>query len=344
MWAAYSRRWPERFEPKVTLHKDVIVTALGPAFAGTLPLPDTFYRYPLSVAKGAGVAVASLVRRPPKQASIEQPVAFIHSQWTRGYYHWMTESLPRALAVKAVAGDVTILLPRSYSSFHGHSLNLLGLRYAYFPSHNVRIPRGYITSCAKHFGTTAPEVLQDLRALLRKAGPQAPHRPRRLYISRRKARGRRVLNEDEILAVLSKFGFVEVVAEDLSFSEQVSLFSHCEYLIGIHGAGLTNMLCMPSGSRVIELLAKKNGLVDLRPNTLSLRYDNCYIELAEALNHTYDRLFCDHGAGKFARTGLADISVDCDALSRKVDALLDLKPSPAAGYEPVLCAAEKSDG
>ena len=42
--------------------------------------------------------------------------------------------------------------------------------------------------------------------------------PVRIYISRRLAIKRKLVNEEEILKVLKEFGFIEVMAEQLSFA------------------------------------------------------------------------------------------------------------------------------
>lgn len=76
---------------------------------------------------------------------------------------------------------------------------------------------------------------------------------RRVYISRRKARIRRVENEADILRALKKFGFQKVYLEDLSISDQVSLFEAAEMVVAPHGAGLTNTCFCAPGTRVLEL-------------------------------------------------------------------------------------------
>ncbi|MGP5526669.1 glycosyltransferase family 61 protein [Psychrobacter celer] len=74
---------------------------------------------------------------------------------------------------------------------------------------------------------------------------------RKVYISRSKS-ARSYNNEKEIESFLSRRGFEIVHAEDLSFSEQVDLFSACSFLISSHGAGLTNICFMKPKSRLIE--------------------------------------------------------------------------------------------
>jgi capsular polysaccharide biosynthesis protein len=75
----------------------------------------------------------------------------------------------------------------------------------------------------------------------------------RLYISRRKATLRRIVNESEIIPILEAHGFETVLCEDLSLAEQIGLFAKTTAVIGAHGAGLTNLIYCDPGSCVGEI-------------------------------------------------------------------------------------------
>ncbi|MDO6391119.1 glycosyltransferase family 61 protein [Pontibacter sp. BT731] len=73
-------------------------------------------------------------------------------------------------------------------------------------------------------------------------GVQQGSRRRRLYISRANAKTRRVLNEQDLLPLITRYGFEVVRAEELTYQQQVQLFFEAETVIAPHGAGLTNLL------------------------------------------------------------------------------------------------------
>lgn len=67
----------------------------------------------------------------------------------------------------------------------------------------------------------------------------------RIFISRKKSRhkyARCVQNEDEVFSVLKKYGFKKYQLEDLSIEDQINLFYDAEFVVGSHGAGLTNII------------------------------------------------------------------------------------------------------
>ena len=64
----------------------------------------------------------------------------------------------------------------------------------------------------------------------------------KVFISRRKALGRRISNENEVIEALKPKGFVTYVLEKMSYIEQVKLFAQAKVIVAPHGAGLTNLI------------------------------------------------------------------------------------------------------
>jgi hypothetical protein len=81
--------------------------------------------------------------------------------------------------------------------------------------------------------------------------PAPPHR--RIYINRNDARKRRIVNEAEIWRSFAARGFKSVAAAKLSFRDQVALFAEAETVAGPHGAGFSNLIFAPPGTKVLEI-------------------------------------------------------------------------------------------
>jgi capsular polysaccharide biosynthesis protein len=82
---------------------------------------------------------------------------------------------------------------------------------------------------------------------------QASPAGKRLYISRRDAGSRKFVNEDEIVSLLQAKGFQSVELSDYGFSQKIALFAHADIIVGLTGAGMTNMMFCHSGAQVIEM-------------------------------------------------------------------------------------------
>jgi hypothetical protein len=97
-------------------------------------------------------------------------------------------------------------------------------------------------------------VASFFRGISANVPPASTRLPRRIYIDRRGAGVRPLVNEDALVAALARLGFVPVRPELLSIPDQIRLFRGAEAVVAPHGAGLTNLgFCRP-GCVVLELL------------------------------------------------------------------------------------------
>ncbi|XP_062191860.1 beta-1,2-xylosyltransferase XYXT1-like isoform X2 [Phragmites australis] len=85
------------------------------------------------------------------------------------------------------------------------------------------------------------------------AATDAGKRPRLLVIAR--ARTRRFVNTEEIVRGAEKVGFEVVVSEgEHEVAPFAELANSCDAIVGVHGAGLTNMVFLPTGGVVIQVV------------------------------------------------------------------------------------------
>jgi capsular polysaccharide biosynthesis protein len=70
--------------------------------------------------------------------------------------------------------------------------------------------------------------------------------PSLFYIYRPLGR-RGVLNEEEFHSYLIKYGFAIIRLENYSIDEQINIFMNAKFIIGVHGAGLTNIIFSKPG-------------------------------------------------------------------------------------------------
>jgi tetratricopeptide (TPR) repeat protein len=216
------------------------------------------------------------------------------------YYHWIADDLPRLAGVLAGPDDAPIILNITHDyqedtlahlKFPVERIRPLAkgaahlvddLYIAHRPDVHFR-PDGHIDDRV-HF--ISPAATHWLRTQFLTSDPADRH-PKRIYISRGQAAFRRLVNEAEIEALLAARGFVAVRLEEMSFSDQLALFSQAEAVIGPHGAGFTNLIFAPQGTKIIEFFppGPMPGYYRAIAENLGQAHDWIAGEAVESLNH-----------------------------------------------------------
>ena len=176
---------------------------------------------------------------PPKK--IAQPCILLASPWCEGYHHWILETLPRLWALDKFEElrDLPIIIPAWAKQFHIDALKAFGIpmdQILKFDGGTWDFERLYVPSFLGPGGHSARQ-LNWVRDRLRQVFDveQKDIATKRIYVSRRDAATRRLVNEDAILPLLEKKGFEIIAPGELSLGEQVAKFSDASVIVGVAG-------------------------------------------------------------------------------------------------------------
>ncbi|NEN23420.1 glycosyltransferase family 61 protein [Cryomorpha ignava] len=223
---------------------------------------------------------------------------WISERWSHGYFHWICDALPRYFILNEQLSDHIILLPSHYSKYKyvTESLEFLGLEYEYIPKGNKFLTSEILFSepvCST--GNFYPPIMDKIRNAIHSKS-QLKNGGKRVYISRKFAKVRRINNENDCITILEKFNFETIYLENLTFADQMKLMAAADVIIGVHGAGLTNMIAAPEHCSVVEI----RGECDDK--------NNCFYSLANALNLSYYYLLAVENPTESDRVGDVDLS------------------------------------
>jgi capsular polysaccharide biosynthesis protein len=107
----------------------------------------------------------------------------------------------------------------------------------------------------------SPEAVTFIRRRLRL--DFGARRTRRIFVGRKDARWRRLINEAEIVAMLGRFGFESVDPGAMSLDEQIELAESAQIIVGVFGAGLNLLLFAAEGTPIVELKYDLEGVMDI---------------------------------------------------------------------------------
>jgi capsular polysaccharide biosynthesis protein len=242
--------------------------------------------------------------RLPTDRSVSPQVLFLGGH--KNYYHWMLNWLSRVSILEA-AGAIdsydSILIGENPAPYQLNTLNSI-------PSiSSKRVILASPQSAVEFKACQWTSIYQDPLhapshiAWLRRVflTEKEETLPKKLYISREDAQGRRGLaNEEEALAVLHRNGFKKIVLSGLTIKQQASLFSNATAIVAPHGAALANLVFCSKGVKVCELQSK-------------LTYTSMYHSLGSIIGAgRYDIISCEATANRQLK--LQDLHVDINKL------------------------------
>ena len=218
-----------------------------------------------TIAGGACVSDLSLGTRPlvtEEVVELDVPLLVMADAFSgrANICHFLLDQVPRLLAYLRLLPSGAKLLLLDESPYVRDAIRAVGFEDVVVPSSprfSYRTPQLFLHSNMfrnwdhpANLGSS-----QTLRSLRRAFGvPDEGLADRRLAISRSDADSRRILNWGEVEPVLARHRYETVVLSGMSFEEQRQLFSGASHVVGVHGAGLTNILFAPVQARVLEIL------------------------------------------------------------------------------------------
>lgn len=184
----------------------------------------------------------------------EGPIFRASNHHTANYGHTLTQSLGmmRALDSYSLAPDCLPIGHNFYQAFVDDVYALAGYWNVMNFNGNILYCKQLLFSCMRDISRENFDwVRQKMRRATQHIAICNPA-PKRIFLSRKNVR-RRIANEEELLPVLKKHGFVVLIPEELSILQQCLLFSQAEIIAGAYGAALCNSVYMNPGNTVVEL-------------------------------------------------------------------------------------------
>jgi capsular polysaccharide biosynthesis protein len=199
-------------------------------------------------------------------------MAVLASTAGENYFHWLFDVLPRMRLLGTEPCDWVYV--QTELPFQQEALRRVGVPPSRWitagANRHLQADVLIAPSLPGNSGQVTAETRSWLRGLL--MGPEGDLPGRggsRLFISRMDARIRRLENEAEVIRVLETRGFEVLRLAGRSMAEQAAIFAGARAVVGMHGAGLSNLVFCAPGTRVLELFSEAylnpcyRGLCDL---------------------------------------------------------------------------------
>lgn len=193
------------------------------------------------------------------------------------YYHFMIELMSRLEYVEKYVEDKTIPILVDEAAFSYSQMEelfacinryrrpiikvrndtLYKVKELIYPSMNTWFPVNVqigLINRYEDFGI-AKSALTNLRSTI--LDSSATVRTRKLYISRKKKKLSRLVNEADVENLFISYGFEVIYPEELSFSQQVQVFREAQQVAGVSGAAFANIVFCAPDTKVICIIPKE---------------------------------------------------------------------------------------
>lgn len=201
------------------------------------------------------------------------------------YFPMLTTTLPSLLWYRLLGIDLPILLP----AFDGMRQPALAeAMKATFAALGIPPDRAILPAdtVGRKFSYGIAPVPMDIspglvefyrRIVLPVLGSSLTQAPEQfgplIYITRKGAARRPLLNEDEVIEIVQRRGFTVLALEDMTFEAQIMAFHHAQSIVAPHGAGLTNLVFARAGASLLELIAKGTDQFRLLARYAGMEYE-----------------------------------------------------------------------
>lgn len=260
---------------------------------GVVLTPDHRLLADISPPLGGHAATHPVLHEPslPPVRKLNAHVAVITSQAHQRYFHWLFDILPRFDLIRRSKVHVAQYVVNAELPFQRESLEILGIPIARVisPQRHTHIEaQGLIVpSLPGLLGIMTSRSCEFLRETFLQTRLEQPIPKRLLYITRRDALTRRVLNECELLDRMSGYDVETVELEGMSITGQAELFANARLIVAPHGAGIANAVFCPKDSTLIEFMPEtyNNPCFEILAGLRSLRYFRIASRSASPVTH-----------------------------------------------------------
>ncbi len=216
------------------------------------------------ISMGCAELVITSDKLPPAE-HVDGNVAFLSARWGgAAYFHWMFDVITRFDLLQRSGLIETIdkfVVNASDSSYQAETLETLGIPQDKLLESrcNLHITADKLIVPSISYdgsGAVSKWKCEYLRqTFLKEQQPLSTDYSERIYISRQQASYRRIVNDEEVIKYLEKFGFRSVKLETMSVAEQAACLAAAKVVVAPHGGGLTNLVFCSPGTKVIEIFS-----------------------------------------------------------------------------------------
>lgn len=241
-----------------------------------------------------------------RKISIDNACLSIANGWVDSYYHFTLECLPKLYLMRDFIETSTLVFPSKLTSFHKQWFDILDI-------HNIQlinddeivktklaITSNFSARDLNHHHLITPHFRDWVLSKIQQKNIEYN---KKIFIGRKNPKYRVLLNKEDVIKMLNKYGFVYIEMEDFTVVEQILIFNNAQQIVSIHGAALSNICFCKPNTKIIDLMHE-----DFK--------QWCFLKLAIILNLSYSIIPCKDINQNDKLPGHRNLLVDINVLEK----------------------------
>lgn len=187
-----------------------------------------------------------------KEAGNNDPIVHIMKAGAANYGHMLVDMMPRLINLrKIMTGPVNLIMPNEAHWAKPILIeigNLLDLTINFLDVGDNPIYVDellLISPVSKHNNRKSKTLLELKDRLKARYATKLKRTGQKLLVWRHSHEKRNVVNSDEVVSFFKANGYQIIYPTDHSFEQQIQIFACASHVVGILGAGLTNIIFSP---------------------------------------------------------------------------------------------------
>jgi capsular polysaccharide biosynthesis protein/SAM-dependent methyltransferase len=185
---------------------------------------------------------------------------------SNNYSHWLFDLLPRLYYIQSSGLSIKsfdhYLVNSLQPNYQAETLEACGVpldKVILIGRHqSFRCEEAVVTTmrgCHWQYSLNPMEIEWVSRHLFDPKAKLPPKSPRRIWLSRRNASFRRLLNEDLLSQLLAAYSLIPLNPDQYSVAQQAAIFQNAELVVGAHSSSMCNLMFCKPGTPVLEILS-----------------------------------------------------------------------------------------
>jgi hypothetical protein len=188
---------------------------------------------------------------------INKPAIYLSGITEDNFFHWIFDVMPKLYALEKFSSlrKLPIIVRNPLNKYQIEMFKIFGVKneIIYTNGKSFKAKNLFVPVLPSPPAYSKPVITWLKKKFFTKVKKNPLNKKNRIYISRKDAKHRKVINDQQISDCLKQFNFKTLILSQMSLREQINAFRNAECIVFSHGSAGSHLIFAPKNCKVIEL-------------------------------------------------------------------------------------------